>query len=277
MLVQPSQRGFTPNTMPPTQEDILWQRINNLEKRLKEQENMMKRAIKAIGENMSEDFDFDDLLSEIDEVAEVAEVAEVTEVVEVKAEKDTDELVDSTTVDDIIDILDTDSIDDDDIDISDDVLSEVIDEALDEVISETETVDISAAAEEVISSLEKQVTDLKGQLKSLKKLQNEAQTAKVEEGIVSALPEMEYSAEAKSFLREYNSIEFEKRGLQEKMKALKTDYKDQGVDTSAVLKSQNEIIKELKETTEEAQLIEQMKELIKGDDNLMVDANMLSQ
>ena len=228
------------------QEAQLWNKLRELEEKLSRQEKKMKRAIKAIGEQMSEDFDFDGLLADI-EVTETKEVPEVQ-----------DEL------DNIVSDIETNII------VPGIIPEETIIDEIKEV--QEELVDLSDATDSVIIELEAQVKDLKSQLKSMKELKTQA----VEAGAVSALPELEYSAEARSFLKEYNAIEFEKKSLNDKTKELKDEYKEMGVDVSSALKAQKEKIKEIKETSEEAELIEGYKNLIGDDDDLMGDVTLLA-
>ena len=86
------------------------------------------------------------------------------------------------------------------------------------------------------------------------------------------LPELEYANEAKTFIREYNDLELQKKALTESQKDLKDQYKELGVDIKGALKARSEVIKEIKETADEAQLIQGYKRIIADDENLMAES-----
>lgn len=82
---------------------------------------------------------------------------------------------------------------------------------------------------------------------------------------------VEFAAETKAYAKEYLSIEMRKRALNEELKKLKDDYKDQGVDIATVNKAMKEIAKELKESAEEAACVERVKEMFKKDERIYTD------
>ena len=121
----------------------------------------------------------------------------------------------------------------------------------------------------IIDDLNVEISQLKDKLKAVENIQSD----RVVENVVS---DYEYSNEAKSFLKDFNDIEMQKRGLAEKQKELKEEAKEAGVDVAATLKARKAVIEEMKETSDEAQIIEQMKESIRNDDSLMIDSQVFA-
>ena len=68
----------------------------------------------------------------------------------------------------------------------------------------------------------------------------------------------------------------QKRGVIEEQKELKEQFKEDGVDVAAVLKAQKTMIAELKEDADTAEIVEQMKEEIKADENLMTSVTVFA-
>jgi len=270
--------------------DEIRQELANLNKKIEKQEKQIRKAINAIkriGTNMN-DFDFDELLNELeDNIVKEPKNEEneenTAEIDNFKADENTDILDELEKLDETIGLDEPGINKEPEVSEAPEEIEAV--EAVEitkspveiEELDKTEVPeDISAAAQAVIQELENKVDALKAQVKALKTMQQEEETLKVQNGLISKLPELEYSEEAKSFLKEYNSLEMDKKAIQEKMKELKDEYKDQGVNVAQVLKAQKEIIKEIKETSEEAEFIAGMKELIKSDDNLMATATMFA-
>jgi len=184
------------------------ERLSKLEQKIKNIEYVIKEKIMV-----TEDFDFDSLLDDLDNVVEVKENKNIENI-------------------------------------------ETIEEP---EILETPELKIQAA-DELLDEINQQKEELKQKEKVIQDIKTESVTEKID---------YEYADEARAFLKEYNNLEMEKRDIIQRMKELKTEFEDQGVDVKAVLKAQKEIIKEIKETPDEAHLVEEMKKLIKTDDVLM--------
>jgi len=125
------------------------------------------------------------------------------------------------------------------------------------------------AIDSVLESLEKENKELKAKIKAMKTLQENMTVSKV-------VSKYDYSQEAKKFLKEHNDLEMQKRGVIEEQKELKEQFKEDGVDVAAVLKAQKTMIAELKEDADTAEIVEQMKEEIKADENLMTSVTVFA-
>jgi len=233
----------------------LAERIYRLENKMLHQKEALRKMVLHIkGKDMSE-FDFDALLDEIDEDVVAPDK------VEIPVENAMDELDDLLSGGEIVvdggvagnagRVIETDETDE-------------TDETANEVVT-----NISVATEAKIQQLQDTIENLKDDLKAAKKFQ-------AGEALDQVISTYEYSNEAKSFLKDFDSLEFDKRAIQEKIKDLKEEYKDQGVDIAAALKARNEVIKELKEDSETSVIIESMKEAIKGDETLMTNATVFA-
>jgi hypothetical protein len=188
------------------------------------------------GMNM-EDFNFDELDALLDE----------TETKEVKDEQTDDNTNDDALLDELVHMDDSNAGDDDNI-------NEVIPEPEPEVDYNT-----------IIKELENTIAELQGQLKA-------TEVAKTQETIDQASQEsfddLEFADETRAFLKEHAALEVEKLEINQQIKDLKKDYEDQGVHTKEALKAWKEYQKQLKETADEAQEIENIKRLINQDDTL---------
>ena len=114
--------------------------------------------------------------------------------------------------------------------------------------------------------------ELSNKIKELKVARSMVASVEAENTPIPELPELEYADEARSFLREYNELELQKRALGDSQKDLKDQYKELGVDIKGALKARNEVIKEIKETADEAQLVEGYKRIISEDESLMTES-----
>ncbi len=131
--------------------------------------------------------------------------------------------------------------------------------------------DIDASTNEIVDELNSQIASLKSTIKSL---QSSAQDAKKEATV--NLPELEYSEEGKAYARAVLDLDVRKKALAQEGKDLKAEYEDQGVDTKSVMTSLKEISKEIKETAQEAQLIEATKQSLRDDDGIFGTINALA-
>ena len=138
-----------------------------------------------------------------------------------------------------------------------------------EIVEDMAPEPVDNALDDTILELEKENKELKAKIKAMKTLQENMTVSKV-------VSKYDYSNEAKKFLKEHNDLEMQKRGVIEEQKELKEQFKDDGVDVAAVLKAQKTMISELKEDAETAQIVEQMKEEIKADENLMTSVTVFA-
>jgi chromosome segregation ATPase len=125
--------------------------------------------------------------------------------------------------------------------------------------------------EQIIEDLNNKITVLKGTIKELEKSKEES----VIQDMEAPTPELEFSDETKAFLRDYAALEIETKDLQQRKKELRAEYEEQGVHTKEAIKAWKEYQKNLKETPDEAQEIESIKNLINNDDNLASIATAL--
>jgi uncharacterized coiled-coil DUF342 family protein len=235
------------------------------ENRLQEIKEIVKRlqTIKEKGKNM-EEFDFDALLEEV-------EVTKSTE----KEEKQTDEDKRQDNDLDSIDSMDSslddlDSLIDDNNDSSDEVKEP---NEIKEQEPETNP-EIQIDYQKIIDELNSTIEELKGQLKAVEvaKEQEQIDSIGIEEPVNL---DFDFAAETRSFLKEYAELEVEKQDLNERIKELKKEYDEQGVHVKEALKAWKEYQKQLKETPDEAQEVEQIKNLINSDDTLASVATSL--
>lgn len=242
------------------------ERVNKLELRIKEYNTIIKKIAKGLKMAELDDFDFDELLNDIEDNNE-NENNNKTE--------DIDELLTDDSLSDNVDDLDVSKSNNNDI--SGDVdpeVNEVKDNSDYEIETSSETKVIGSRGEEyedykkIIQELESKIKELQGALKA-------AKTVQVVQETEVSLEDLEFADETKAFLKEYSEIELEKKELQERTKELKADFEERGVHTKEALKAWKEYQKQLKETPEEAKEIEQMKGLINSDDSLASTANAL--
>ncbi len=219
------------------------ERVNKLELRIKEYNIIIKKIAKGLKMAELDDFDFDELLNDIEDNNENENN---------KKTEDIDELLTDDSLSDNVDDLDVSKSNNNDI--SGDVEPEVNEEYED--------------YKKIIQELEGKIKELQGALKA-------AKTVQVVQETEVSLEDLEFADETKAFLKEYSEIELEKKELQERTKELKADFEERGVHTKEALKAWKEYQKQLKETPEEAKEIEQMKGLINSDDSLASTANAL--
>ena len=240
----------------------LIQRIQALEEKTSRNEKVIKTAIKkmhkALKEKNMEEFDFDNLLEEIDS-AETAEAAEkvITEAVAPKEDVVASPEAQVTPIEQVVALVDE--------------ANDIVEPLIENEITEPTEMDSSVydASQTKIQELEAEVKELKEKIRGVKAVQ----ATSVSDEVIS---KYEYSSEAKSFLKDNDEFEMEKRSITERQKARKEEAKESGVDVAATLKAQKEVIKELKETSEEAQIIEQMKQEIKNDGSLMATVAVMA-
>ena len=190
--------------------------------------------------NDMEDFDFDNLLDELSEPE-----------VQLETKKEEVTPVEVTPVEEVSALVDE------------------LEEVPEPIVEVSNNAIPEPDPQSIIDDLNVEISQLKDKLKAVENIQSD----RVVENVVS---DYEYSNEAKSFLKDFNDIEMQKRGLAEKQKELKEEAKEAGVDVAATLKARKAVIEEMKETSDEAQIIEQMKESIRNDDSLMIDSQVFA-
>lgn len=88
------------------------------------------------------------------------------------------------------------------------------------------------------------------------------------EGIEYSEDMMETMDDTKSYIRDLFDFESQIADLKDEIKARKETAKEEGVKVGNAAKAVRELLKEVKETSDEAKGVEEMKRLIKEDDNL---------
>ena len=101
---------------------------------------------------------------------------------------------------------------------------------------------------------------------------------------LAADPTYQYSKEfqeiqdaTRKYLISYFDVDARMRDLKQEMKDVKEDAKEEGVPVNNVSKAIKELISELKETTVDAQNVEETKRFIKADDNFYSNVVAMSQ
>jgi len=101
------------------------------------------------------------------------------------------------------------------------------------------------------------------------------ETALGKTNIKNAEPEIGYSyefervaAETNKYMKSVFEIEDQIAELKGELKSLKTDAKDEGVAVTCVARAIKELRQEIKETSEDAQMIEDIKKYVKNSDSL---------
>ena len=101
---------------------------------------------------------------------------------------------------------------------------------------------------------------------------------------LAADPTYQYSKEfqeiqdaTRRYLKSYFDVDARMRDLKQEMKDVKEDAKEEGVPVNNVSKAIKELISELKETTVDAQNVEETKRFIKADDNFYSNVVAMSQ
>lgn len=79
------------------------------------------------------------------------------------------------------------------------------------------------------------------------------------------------------YLREYFDVESRMRELKEELKEIKEEAKEEGVPINNVSKAIKSLVAELKETSVDAQSVEESKRFIKADDDLYSNIVVMSQ
>ena len=211
----------------------LVERIDQLEQRNNDRFKAVHKIIKGI--QMAE-MNFDDLLDELDFDIEVPKEkeAKVEEVVTPEPEPTPE------PVDDLDALLESEEI------------FEV----------ETEVNNVEEIKNQ-LAEAKREVSQLRKDLKAQEKAQVQA------EATVAVVSELDNPGAVKEFLNDLDALEAVKKTAQEDIAQLKSDAKVQGVEVNWVIKARKEVIKELKESTEEAEMVEQAKKLIYGDETLM--------
>jgi len=209
----------------------LWQKINELETRVQHNEKIIQ---KIKGLKMGDEFNFDDLLSEIDETETKTVPEETKETKETQPEPKE---------------LDLDAL-----------LAEDEPEVTEPVLEVTEPVPetLESALEEVLEP-----TPVSTQPKP--------KVTKVQEISYDTVG-VEFAEEYVKYWKELNDLELRKQAamsaFKEELGTMKTEYEDAGVDIKSANYVRNTYIKQMRETTEESHLMEAIEKMMKADQNL---------
>ncbi len=80
---------------------------------------------------------------------------------------------------------------------------------------------------------------------------------------------VEFAAETVTFAKEMLAVEAEKQEIQQRIRDLKDEYRDQGVDVVATSKAVRSIARQLKQTSEEAQAEQAIEDMLKQNANVV--------
>ena len=135
---------------------------------------------------------------------------------------------------------------------------------------------------EIIASREDALDTLVGELKStimdieekLKQAETMATDTKITDKIIDL--DIEFKDETISCAKEILEKQLEKKAIDEEIKSIKEEYKDQGVNLKAVNTAISEIKKEMKETPQDAQDTEALKEILRKETGVIDSIQVLN-
>ena len=221
--------------------------LEQLSKRLevleKKQDKLINVVKKLKGLNMAE-FDFDSLLDELD-TPDTPETINTSKT----EEHNEPENIENNLIDDT-DLLDTSNR------------------------SGDNTLEVDY--KELYEKLQKEKEELEKQLKAVQIAKDNQEIEKVPETISDVLDE-DIVQRTKSFLKDYNEIQLEKRELRDREKELKEAYDKEGVNIKAAVKAWKEYQKQIKETPDEALEVEYLKDVIAKDESISSTIIALSE
>ncbi len=220
----------------------------------------IKKIVKRMKriKTMTEEFNFDELLEEIEpEVKNEKSTKQADQPESKEQPKDAESILDDSLLSELDNLDDSKPGNND--------ISRVIN-------NEIENPDSEIDYQKIINELEAQIAELQGTVKAF-------ETIRAEEAVEVALPNLDFDFkdETAAFLKEWAEIEIEAKEFNERKKELKKDYEEQGVHTKEAIKAWKEYQKQFKETPEEAQEIENVKRLINENENLAITAKALSE
>ena len=218
-------------------------RLKNIESAIVSHDNTIQKIKNILkGIQMNKDYDFDELLNEIDEIDQ----EETPEPTPEKAEVSLEDLLDEPE-----DLVPEDE------DLFDNPAVEEIQETQD---SKTDDITITDTAE---SPLEDELESLKQENKRLADL--------LEKALIPSVPETElpdFPEETKAYARAVLDCEIRKQAIQQEKRELKDEWQDQGVDTVATARAMGRLARSIKQSPEEAKDEQQIEEMLQGDEGI---------
>ncbi len=212
-------------------------KLEEIEERSNRQYKIMKNVIEKIGKQMNNDFNFDDLLDDIEENPENPENPK-------------------TEIDDLDD------------------LDNLLNDNDNPIPANAPEVDLDHLAE---TSKDDEIQDYKKLIEEQKARIKELEDSAPKVSVSGQAVIEEFGPEIKAFAKEMLDIDMRKKVIQEEIKTIKDDYKDRGVDIPWAMKAMKEIQKELKETSEEAAGVQATKDFLRKDESIVKTLDALSQ
>lgn len=219
----------------------LWKKIQELENRIDINEKIIQ---KIKGLKMGEDFDFDNLLDDIETKTEVKE-PETNEL------DDLDALLD-TPIPTVVE----------DLEIPVDAVPEPTLDDLDDLLEETKETNVSETTEtpEILST------------KNTRANTATTQVSKINEEISFDTTGVEFAEEYVKYWKEINDLELRKKtandAFKEELSVMKEEYTDAGVDIKSANYVRGTIIRRMKESQEESSLMDAVDKMLNKDTNL---------
>ncbi len=220
-------------------------RLKNIESAIVSHDNTIQKIKNILkGIQMNKDYDFDELLNEIDEIDQ----EETPETPEPAPETETPEVSLEDLLDEPEDLVPEEE------DLFDNPVKNDIENLEPDDITITDTAE---------SPLNDELESLKEENKRLANL--------LEKALIPSVPEMElpdFPEETKAYARAVLDCEIRKQAIQQEKRDLKDEWQDQGVDTVATARAMGRLARSIKQSPEEAKDEQQIEEMLQGDEGI---------